>query len=152
MWKKNIPYWEKKRGKKMEETSPCSRRGTWSLPLITWTKQSLLEENGVQKQKTSLATIISNTSNVVKEWLNRASIKVFELPSQCPDLNPHQDRAGCAEERSPCQEASKCNQIYQVCQEKWLKIQPECYTSIKVKTQCTQYMGGRTGEQKASFI
>lgn len=95
---------------------------------------------------------LKHTSNVVKEWLNRASIKVFELPSQCPDLNPHQDRAGCAEERSPCQEASKCNQIYQVCQEKWLKIQPECYTSIKVKTQCTQYMGGRTGEQKRALF
>lgn len=62
--------------------------------------------SGKQSQQPE-GKIILNTEQALNEWINKARINKLELPSKSPDLNRNNVNP------------------HQVCQERWLKIQPE---------------------------
>ena len=65
-----------------------------------------------------------HTSKVVSKWLKDNKVKVFEYPSQSPDLNPIENMCAelkkCVRARRP----TNLTQLHQLCQEELAKIHP----------------------------
>ena len=64
-----------------------------------------------------------HTSKVVKQWLNRARIKVLEWPSQSPDLNPIENMWTVLKKQVCVRKPTNLVELHQFCQEEWSKIQ-----------------------------
>ena len=90
-----------------------------------------------------------HTSKVLAKWLKDNKVKVWEWPSQSPDLNPIEclwaELKRCERARRP----TNLTQLHQLCQEEWAKIHPTYCGKLvegypKFLTQVKQFKGNAT--------
>ena len=90
-----------------------------------------------------------HTSKVVAKWLKENKVKVLELPSQSPDLNPIEhfwaELKKCARAPRP----TSLTQLHHLCPEEWAKIHPNYCGKLvegypKGLTQFNQFKGHAT--------
>ena len=65
-----------------------------------------------------------HTSKVVAKLLKDNKVKVFELPSQSPDLNPIENLWAELKKRVRERRTTNLTQLHQLCQEERAKIHP----------------------------
>jgi tRNA A37 threonylcarbamoyladenosine biosynthesis protein TsaE len=63
-----------------------------------------------------------HTSKVVENGFKDNKVKVFEWPSQNPDLNPIKDLWAELKKRVRARRPTNLTQLHQLCQEEWLKF------------------------------
>ena len=58
-----------------------------------------------------------HTSKMVKEWINQATIEIFEWPFQSPDMNPIKNMWTVLENQVSARKPNKSIWIHRVCQD-----------------------------------
>ncbi len=66
-----------------------------------------------------------HTSKSTSEWLKKNKIKVFEWPSQSPDLNPIEMLWHDLKQSIHARKPSNVAELKQFCKEEWAKIHPQ---------------------------
>ena len=65
-----------------------------------------------------------HTSKVVAKWRKDNKVKVFERPSQSPDLNPIENLWAELKKLVRARRLTNLIQLNQLCQEEWAQIHP----------------------------
>jgi transposase len=64
------------------------------------------------------------SSKVLSKWLKDNKVKVFEWPSQSPDLNPIEHLWAVLKKHVRARRPTYLTQLHQLCQEEWDTIHP----------------------------
>ena len=65
-----------------------------------------------------------HSSKVVAKWLTDNKVRVFEWPSQNPDLNTIENVWAELKKRVRARRPRNLTQLHQLCQEEWARIHP----------------------------
>ncbi|KAI4888988.1 hypothetical protein NFI96_003207 [Prochilodus magdalenae] len=71
-----------------------------------------------------------HTAKATKEWLKKKHIKVMELPSQSPDLNPIQNLWRELKVRVAKRQPQNLNDLEMICKEEWTNIPPDMSANL----------------------
>ena len=66
-----------------------------------------------------------HTAKIVKKWLNRNKVRMLELPSQSPDLNPIENLWAIVKSKVGKRKPPSLEELYKICQDEWAAVPAE---------------------------